>query len=228
MTSERKIASNRTNSRSSSGPKTPRGKRVASKNALKHGLCGSEIVIAGEDPEAFQELKASLMDEWAPVGAMEIFLVGRLADLQWRLLRVPRLEAAILSASQNSQDGLKDGLTSNREAARIRAITQCHQDWKKVFNVPDDPEQMTPQELEEVKSHLRYLWLARIFDECKPPDPSKIGSALLADASNGDALGKLQRYDTTLMSNLARALSMLVTLQSGRKNSMVERQIEAA
>ena len=63
---------------------------------------------------------------------MEVFLVGRLAELQWRLLRVPRLEAAILSATQTVQEAPKD----NFEAIRIRLISECHQNWKKILMCP--------------------------------------------------------------------------------------------
>ena len=38
MTSERKIAANRLNGRKSRGPRTAAGKRIASRNALRHGL----------------------------------------------------------------------------------------------------------------------------------------------------------------------------------------------
>ena len=38
MSSEEQIAANRTNGRKSRGPKTPAGKAVASRNALRHGL----------------------------------------------------------------------------------------------------------------------------------------------------------------------------------------------
>jgi hypothetical protein len=38
MTSEKKIAANRTNARKSRGPRTASGKRRVSRNALRHGL----------------------------------------------------------------------------------------------------------------------------------------------------------------------------------------------
>jgi hypothetical protein len=43
-----------------------------------------------------------------------------------------------------------------------------------------------------------------------------IGRALIHDSENGDALGKVLRYETSLNNTLARTMSMLMTLQSSR------------
>jgi hypothetical protein len=63
--SERQIQANRRNALRSTGPKTARGKRAVSRNAIKHGLLAREVVItAGEGEESlkeFHELVASVI-----------------------------------------------------------------------------------------------------------------------------------------------------------------------
>ena len=53
MATEAQTIANRRNSQKSTGPRTPQGKAVVSKNAVKHGLFASENVIKGENQEDF-------------------------------------------------------------------------------------------------------------------------------------------------------------------------------
>ena len=43
-----------------------------------------------------------------------------------------------------------------------------------------------------------------------------LGLALVNDAANGDALGKLARHETTLMNAFTKTLQMLLLLQENR------------
>jgi hypothetical protein len=88
---------NRRNSQRSKGPKTPEGKARSAKNALKHGLLSSGVLLPGEDAEAFAELSRSLSEDLKPVGALELVLVDRLIDQCWRLQRARKFEAGILA-----------------------------------------------------------------------------------------------------------------------------------
>ena len=59
----------------------------------------------------------------------------------------------------------------------------------------------------------------RLDEEEEEPsvDPGEaIARALIHDSENSDVLGKILRYETSLTNTLARALSMLMTLQSAR------------
>jgi hypothetical protein len=47
MVSARKLAANRQNAKKSTGPRTPRGKSQASRNAIRHGLKGAKFGDAG-------------------------------------------------------------------------------------------------------------------------------------------------------------------------------------
>ena len=66
MASEKQLIANRANAKRSSGPKTSTGKALSRMNACKHGLTAEAIVIADEDPRAFDLLRAQLEEEHNP------------------------------------------------------------------------------------------------------------------------------------------------------------------
>src|SRR5205814_451583 len=86
--SESKILANRKNALRSSGPKTERGKRAVSRNAIKHGLLAREVVItAGDGEESLEEFHAlveGLEKCYAPVGTIEETFVQTIATCMWR------------------------------------------------------------------------------------------------------------------------------------------------
>ena len=94
--SERKILANRRNALRSTGPKTGRGKRTVSRNAIKLGFLAREVVItAGDGEESLEEFHALGKDLWEcyePVGAVEEALVQSIAASLWRKARVIRAE----------------------------------------------------------------------------------------------------------------------------------------
>jgi hypothetical protein len=94
--SKKKIEANRKNARLSTGPRTVRGKRIVSRNALKHGLLAREVIITAGDgqekSEEFSALQTRLWDYYQPAGAMEEMLVEKIATCWWRLARVMRAE----------------------------------------------------------------------------------------------------------------------------------------
>ena len=81
------------------GPKTPTGKATASQNALTHGLTSNAPVVfaAGETVEGWQDHRAAIVGDLAPVGALETALAERAALLLWRLNRVWRAETALIA-----------------------------------------------------------------------------------------------------------------------------------
>jgi hypothetical protein len=82
--SDRRMLANRTNASKSTGPQSPAGKAVASRNALRHGLRSNQRLLDGEDPEEFAELQADLLEALAPVGAVELSLAERIVIAIWR------------------------------------------------------------------------------------------------------------------------------------------------
>lgn len=91
--SEAKLRANRANARKSTGPRTPEGKRRVRLNALKHGLRSEEMLLPGEDAQAFEDLKRAYFDEKQPVGPSELYLTERIFQAHWRMRRLMRAEA---------------------------------------------------------------------------------------------------------------------------------------
>jgi len=97
---EKQIAANRRNAAHSTGPRTEEGKKIASQNALKHGLLAREVVVSvGDGAENSQEFDAMLLDlkdHFAPQGVLEEMLVEKIAVAYWRLRRAHRFEVGII------------------------------------------------------------------------------------------------------------------------------------
>jgi hypothetical protein len=90
--SDAQLAANRVNAQFSTGPKSENGKLVSSHNALKTGLT---IVLPTDDISAYQSLVALMNKKFAPADDYEKHLVQTIADTEWRLLRIPTLEAGL-------------------------------------------------------------------------------------------------------------------------------------
>lgn len=92
---------NRQNSLKSTGPRTARGKAIASLNATKHGLLSHQPpLVAGEDLASFEGVMQALVDEHQPQGPTEFLLVQQLAMAHLRLHRLWGAEAAIARLEQ--------------------------------------------------------------------------------------------------------------------------------
>ena len=98
MATEKQIQANRNNAKKSTGPRTEHGKAASSQNALKHGLLARDAVLPGEDPTDYEAQIAALEADIQPEGALECELVRQLADAQWRMRRLARIESGYLAA----------------------------------------------------------------------------------------------------------------------------------
>src|SRR4051812_45886269 len=100
-TEAQKLAS-RLNGAKSRGPKTPEGKAAASRNAMKHGLYSSTVVLTCEKQEEFQAAFEAYTEEWQPESLTELDLVTSLAQASWRLKRVIAIGSASLDLQLDS------------------------------------------------------------------------------------------------------------------------------
>ena len=130
------------------------------------------IVIGGEDPHDFEQLRSELLEQYDPQSALEAELVERLAGISWRLRRAHFFEAAILDARQTQLERNSGGDFDDSESA--------------------DAE----EELSDVE------WSVTV------------GDALIQDGCFGDALGKLSRYEASLMNAFTKTLQLLLLQHS--------------
>jgi len=88
MATEAQINANRLNAAKSTGPKTPDGKDVVSKNALKHGLTSANDCLRSEDVPEFESFRDSFISDLKPQGPVEEMLANRFVSISWRLNRL--------------------------------------------------------------------------------------------------------------------------------------------
>ena len=102
-TTRAQIRANRNNAKKSTGPRTEEGKTRVAKNALKHGLLARDTVLPGEDPAEFDSRLSALEADIQPANSLEFELVRQIADAQWRMRRLTRLETGFLAAAVDDQ-----------------------------------------------------------------------------------------------------------------------------
>ena len=103
MASEKQLAANCRNGKKG-GPKTPRGKRASSRNALRHGLRAKSVVMPGENPEDFEALRQSFIEHYQPAGLVEEDLVEQIAVCTWRRKRATLIETGMMHLAKNEAE----------------------------------------------------------------------------------------------------------------------------
>jgi hypothetical protein len=88
-----------TETNSKGGPRTSAGKAASSRNSFKHGLASGQILIEGEDPDAFDSLVADLEADYQPATETEALLVHDLAKFHWLMDRAIRLQALAFASA---------------------------------------------------------------------------------------------------------------------------------
>ena len=102
MASPAQLAANRQNAKKSTGPRTPKGKAIAARNATQHGLTAQDVVLQDEEAELFDEHRAALWAALDPVGELEEVLVERVVVSAWRLRRVARMRLASFGSTSST------------------------------------------------------------------------------------------------------------------------------
>jgi len=88
---------NAQNALHSTGPKTPEGKAVSSRNALKHGLTASDPFVLPEEQDEFTQFRKSLRLQSEPNGPIENELFQQMLHSSWKMRRIRLLETKLES-----------------------------------------------------------------------------------------------------------------------------------
>src|SRR4051812_7024444 len=112
--SDKQREANRRNALQSTGPRTLEGADASKLNAFRHGLRAVQVVVPGENPEDWETHRNALVTALAPHGAMETALAEQVAAKLWRLGRVVRLEADLITNAQAEDELLHVHEMSNQ------------------------------------------------------------------------------------------------------------------
>ncbi len=176
MATQKQIDANRLNAQKSTGPRTAKGKRVSSQNALKSGLDAESQFVLGESAEEFAQLQAEYTDRFAPATPEQRFQVDNLIRNEWLLRRYHRVEShlweyqiSLCDRSTGFQLGEAFAKASNVFMRLRRSITTVEKAYKEA--------------MEEL------IRLQQAAEPAASPDPvPQLGSFLNPDAAGEPAM----------------------------------------
>ena len=87
----------------STGPTSPEGKARSARNAEKHGIYSSAVVLHHESADQFALLQESYYQRFLPANQPEADLVDQLIAATWRLRRITAVESAAIDHAVDAQ-----------------------------------------------------------------------------------------------------------------------------
>ncbi len=97
-------AANRDNSKKSTGPKTERGKSVACRNSVRHGILAKKLGFQNPAKRAeYEEIWQWWTKYFRPRGPLEEYLVQEITNTVWKLRLTETLEMKELSQRQRKR-----------------------------------------------------------------------------------------------------------------------------
>ena len=160
----------------SHGPVTAEGKRRASLNRVRHGICSTtHVLVPGEDPAEFEELVAAYVEHFQPNSVIESEFVQQIVAARWRLRRINLIETALMSHTMDQQAGddtiqkMADSFASLAEGRALslvlryrtqmeRTIQRCTNEFIKVrkhLPGPTESELMHDEILAKIEARLK-------------------------------------------------------------------------
>ena len=182
-TSKKQIAANRRNAKKSTGPSTPEGKAVASRNAIKHCLHSCDIILKSphlnEDSSEYEQLVDSLIDELKPEGILQEHLVQKIANSLWRYRRVinaetSRINQQLETTADNIDKGYYDSFLDEPDDTELddESTARRNADILGSKSVPDHSFRETLQHYEMRLDH-QLTRAFRLLHQLQQPNQSE-------------------------------------------------------
>jgi len=164
-----RLAANRANALPSTGPRSEEGRRTSSLNAVKTGLTGITVLLPTDADAEYQRHIAAYEEEFQPVGLEESELVQSLADIAWRLRRIPALEMAIYARGRIE---FADQFEDQKDPGVRRSLIELHTHltYEKQLRNLHIQESRLVRRREKETAELRRLQENRKERECQPAE----------------------------------------------------------
>ena len=178
MSTSKQVAANQANAQRSTGPKSLEARAAVRNNAIKHGLTSKQLIIPGEDPEAFHSLASDLTESYHPANAQEQILVIQIAESLWRLLRARGIETATFQLhmlSTTPPSGVQTGMRLRTPANEAEAAARAFDDHAHTFDKLRRYEAAIERAYYRAIDHLLKLQKLRLTTETKQIVNSEIG-----------------------------------------------------
>jgi hypothetical protein len=107
----------------STDARTEQGKTKSTLNVVKTGLTGRTVLLPADDAEQYQQHRNAFINRYRPKTKEESELVQSLADTDWRLKRIPSLEAGIYALGRLEFANKFDDQPESLRLALIQAHT---------------------------------------------------------------------------------------------------------
>ena len=181
MTTSAQVEANRKNAGRSTGPKTPQGKSVSSRNAVRHGFRSELAVLPFEQADAWERHRDGVARSLAPVGTLEEALALRVALCLWRLQRVAAYEAGTATAAI---EGVADEIARHEAGDPIAVLVAASSTDRRQLAEAEKDLEAAQSHVRQTEAELAILeLLVAEADDATPVDGETAGN-VLEDADN--------------------------------------------
>jgi hypothetical protein len=171
---------------------------------MQHGLLCRDVVLPGEDAEAFEDLRNRVWADLAPAGPVEELLTDRVVNAMWRLRRLERVEGALFDWRIHQDEAHRLGVKAGRYVQMPGGLSSMNLGGQRTIR--------------DQASYDRAMEEFRSAESERDRAELSLGCAFDADAKDGETFGKLSRYETAIERFLFRSLHELRQVQERRPN----------
>ncbi len=133
MTPIEKADISRRNGQLSEGPTSAEGKRIVSRNALKHGFASETMAVKTEEQAAYSLKLQGWLNELMPRSMVEETLVERICRNSWKLEKIAEREDELIDVRLTMADDLDDKTSAELER-ELRLLARYEQAAERHFH----------------------------------------------------------------------------------------------